>query len=49
MTGGGPRCDHHDWRPVADELLDAAAVIMRTWRSINTRDALAPAPAEGGK
>jgi len=45
-----PRCDHHDWRPVADELLDAAAVIMRCWRSIAEREATrAGAPAEEGR
>jgi hypothetical protein len=32
-----PRCDHHDWSEVAAELLDAAAVIMRTLRSIAQR------------
>lgn len=29
-----PRCDHHRWGPVADELLDAVAVLMRVWRSV---------------
>jgi hypothetical protein len=43
-----PRCDHHDWVAVAEELLDAAAVIMRCWRSIAIREATlrAAVPAE---
>jgi len=44
-----PRCDHHDWQPVADELLDAAAVIMRCWRSIATREANRAAASAPGR
>lgn len=29
-----PMCAHHDWSEVQGELLQAAAVILRTWRSI---------------
>ena len=30
-----PRCGHHDWRATRKELMQAAAVIMRTIRSID--------------
>jgi hypothetical protein len=33
-----PRCDHHDWSAAAEEMLQAAAVIMRSWRSIQQRE-----------
>jgi hypothetical protein len=29
-----PRCQHHDWSGVAEEMLQAAAVIMRAVRSL---------------
>jgi hypothetical protein len=32
-----PRCDHHDWEATAEELTQAAAVILRAVRSIRER------------
>jgi hypothetical protein len=39
-----PECDHHDWAEVEDELLQVAAVVMRTVRSIAERSAGKPRP-----
>jgi hypothetical protein len=36
-----PMCDHHDWSAVDEELMQAAAVMLRTVRSIRLRGARA--------
>ena len=37
-----PNCRHHDWSEVRKELLQAAAVIMRTVRSIDVAEEILP-------
>jgi hypothetical protein len=42
-----PRCGHADWGPAADEMLDAAAVLVRAVREV--RSAVPTPPAGGSK